>query len=236
MDYSKPYINLRTENEFTAFYKFHIDVCTLWNGIIDEVMKNDCVDPANPCPDRVNYIKKLQADYNSTNTPICFINCDIVWDASSSLVDLMAGVPENIDCYRGTLTYVVSKSANIIQQVNDAMSQIPQAFVDYKATINCTPDGTGTAKCTDANGIVYISQATQAAKEKRANEQNSDAAKKQQEDTNAIITRCRRMNAEIPALKRLLEQANQNVEQLKVIQKKAKSGKLLPEPAKVPPT
>jgi len=230
VDYTKPSVDLTTEPDFMAFYKFHLEVCALWNTIIDEVMKNDCVDPANPCPGREAYIAKLEADYNANNPPQCFLKCDKAWDAKSSLEVLSEAVPDNINCYRGTLTYVLNKSNEIIKQVNDAMAKIPpQGFADYKAEILCSPDKKGPTKCKDAKGDIYVVQAPN-----KAN--SAEAAKKQLDQTNKIIGRCRVMTTAIPTINKLMVAAKQNVEQLKIVQEKAKSGQLLPEPAKKPPT
>jgi hypothetical protein len=230
VDYTKPSVDLTTEPDFMAFYKFHLEVCALWNTIIDEVMKNDCVDPANPCPGREAYIAKLEADYNANNPPQCFLKCNKVWDAKSSLEVLSEAVPDNINCYRGTLTYVLNKSNEIIKQVNDAMAKIPpQGFADYKAEILCSPDKKGPTKCKDAKGDIYIVQPPN-----KAN--SAEAAKKQLDETNKIIGRCRVMTTAIPTINKLMVAAKHNVEQLKIVQQKAKSGQLLPEPAKKPPT
>jgi hypothetical protein len=231
VDYTKASVDLTTEPDFMAFYKFHLEVCDLWNTIVDEVMKNDCVDPENPCPGRDAYIAKLEKDYNDNNPPVCFLHCNKTWDAKSSLEDLLEAVPENINCYRGTLTYVLNKSNEIIQQVKDAMAKIPpQGFADYQAQITCSPDGKGPTRCKDAKGDIYVVQAP-------SNKTNTtEAAKKQLDETNKIIGRCRVMTTAIPTINKLMVAAKQNVEILKEVQKKAKNGQLLPEPAKKPPT
>jgi hypothetical protein len=230
VDYTKASVDLTTEPDFMMFYQFHTDVCALWNAIIDEVMKNDCVDPDHPCPDRQTYIAKLENDYNANNPPQCFLHCDKTWDAKSSLEDLLERMPENINCYRGTLTYVVSKSNDIIKQVNDAMAQIPpQGFADYKAEILCSPTNKGPTQCKDAKGDIYVAQPP-------SKTNSAEAAKKQLDQTNKIIGRCRIMATAIPELNQLMALAKQNVGHLKEVQQKAKNGQLLPEPAKKPPT
>ena len=230
VDYTKASVDLTTEPDFMAFYKFHLEVCALWNTIVDEVMKNDCVDPENPCPGRDAYIAKLEKDYNDNNPPVCFLHCNKTWDAKSSLEDLLEAVPENINCYRGTLTYVLNKSNEIIQQVKDAMDRIPpQGFADYQAQITCSTDKKGVTQCKDAKGDIYTPQAP--------SKTNVDAAaKKQLDETNKIIGRCRVMTTAIPTINKLMVAAKQNVEILKEVQRKAKNGQLLPEPAKKPPT
>jgi len=230
VDYTKASVDLNTEPDFVAFLAFHKEVCALWDAIITEVMKNDCVDPANPCPDREAYIAKLADDYNANNPPQCFLKCNKTWDANSSLEDLLEAVPENINCYRGTLTYVLNKSNEIIQQVKDAMAQIPpQGFADYQAQITCSTDKKGVTQCKDAKGAIYTPQAP-------SKTNISEAAKKQLDQTNKIIGRCRVMTTAIPTINKLMVAAKQNVELLKEVQKKAKNGQLLPEPAKKPPT
>jgi hypothetical protein len=228
VDYTKPSVDLTTEPDFVAFHKFHLEVCALWDAIVAEVMKNDCVDPANPCPGREAYIAKLEKDYNDNNPPQCFLKCNKTWDAKSSLEDLLEAVPENINCYRGTLTYVLNKSNEIIQKLKEAMAQIPpQGFADYKAEIICSPDKKGPARCKDAKGNIYVAEPPQA---------NAAAAKKQLDQTNTIIGRCRVMTTAIPTINKLMVAAKKNVEILKEVQQKAKNGQLLPEPAKKPPT
>ena len=236
VDYTKPAVDLTTEPDFMAFYKFHLEVCALWNEVIDESMKNDCVDPSNPCPAKPDYIKNLQATYiqSKGGTNVCFIHCDKAWDAKSSLADLLEAVPMNINCYSGTLQFVVDKTTEIINQVNDAMSKIPpqtESYADYKTTINCKTDDKGTTECTDDKGNVYVQKATQ--QNQQSQEQQlevTDLALKQKNDTNTVIGRCRTMMAEIPELKQLMKQASENVETLKVLQQKAKNGTLLPNP------
>jgi hypothetical protein len=238
VDYTKPSVDLTTEPDFMAFYTFHGQVCALWNAIIEEVMKNDCVDPANPCPAKPAYIAKMKELYNTANKdsiPICFIDCDKAWDAKSSLEDLLEAVPETIKCYTGTLTFVLNKSNEIIKQVNEALSQIPpQGFTDYQTQITCSILANGTTQCKDSKGDIYMPQKQQQQQQQQQQSQASasDAAKKQLAQTNQIIGRCRIMNTEIPKLKQLLEQAKKNVELLKEVKKKAQDGSLLPPPAK----
>ena len=224
VDYKKPSVDLTTEPDFMTFYKFHLSACELWDAILDEVMKNDCADPATPCPNKAGYIVKLQGEYRKTKSDACFINCSKQWDAKSSLAVLLEVVPENISCYRDTLEYIVTKSTEIIKKVTDAMEQIPSYFTDYQATVTCKTDKTGKTQCTDDKGAIYIPQASV----KGGDEQ----AALQLKQTNTIIGRCRVMAAEIPELKDLIAQAKENVGLLKEVQKKAKDGTLLPAPAK----
>jgi hypothetical protein len=224
VDYKKPSVDLTTEPDFMTFYKFHLSACELWDAILEEVMKNECADPAVPCPAKATYINKLAATYREKNPGACFINCEKKWDAKSSLADLLEAVPENISCYRDTLEYIVSKSTEIIKQVTEAMERIPSYFTDYQATVICKTDKTGKTQCTDDKGAIYTPQAPV----KGGDEQ----AALQLKQTNTIIGRCRVMATEIPELKDLIAQAKENVGLLKEVQKKAKDGTLLPAPAK----
>jgi len=256
VDYTKPAIDLTTEPDFMAFYKFHTDVCVLWNGVIDETMKNDCVDPSSPesiqarkdaeksipkkapvsaepqpsssCPSKPVYIKNLQDAYilSKGGNNVCFIQCEKVWNAKSPLIDLLAAVPMNIDCYRGTLQFVIDKTTEIINQANDAISKVGQGFADYKTTINCKPGDKGITQCTDDKGDIYILKQAETKKESQT---DIDLALKQKQDTNTIIGRCRTMVAEIPDLKQLMKQATKNVETLKALKKKAENGELIPQ-------
>jgi len=233
VDYSKASVDLTTEPDFMAFYTFHGQVCVLWNAIVEEVMKNDCVDPANPCPEKSVYITTMKTLYNTDNPPVCFINCDKPWDAKSSLEDLLDAIPDKIDCYRGTLTYILNKSNAIMKQVNDSLSQIPpQGFADYQTQITCSKLANGSTQCKDSKGDVYTPQQQSQQSQQQSQTSVSEAAKKQLSQTNQIIGRCRVMHTEIPKLKQLLEQAKKNVEILKEIKKKAQDGSLLPPPAK----
>jgi len=236
VDYSKPAVDLTKEQEFMAFYKFHTQVCSLWDDVITEVMKNDCVDPESKCPPKPQYITQLQKAYNDTATPqICFIKCDAKWSPSSSLAELDAAIPSNINCYRGTLQYIVDKTTEIIQKVQDAMSRIPSqdSFADYQAIINCISDANGNAKCTDANGLVYIQNKGQGqSPPTQLSQSEEDQLTQQINATNRIIGKCRVMNTEIPALNALMKQANQNIDHLHKIKQQAQDGTLLPPPAK----
>jgi len=228
VDYTKPAIDLTTEPDFMAFYKFHTDVCVLWNGVIDETMKNDCVDPSSPCPAKPVYIKNLQDAYilSKGGNNVCFIQCEKAWNAKSPLIDLLAAVPMNIDCYSGTLQFVIDKTTEIINQANDALSKIGQGFADYKTTIHCKPGDKGITQCTDDKGDIYILKQAEIKKESQT---DIDLALKQKTDTNTIIGRCRTMVAEIPDLKQLMKQATKNVETLKTLKKKAENGELIPQ-------
>lgn len=227
IDYSKPAVDLTKEQEFMAFYKFHTDVCALWNNVIDEIMKNDCVDPASNCPPKPQYITNLKKTYNETASPqICFSPCETLWSPTSSLKELDVAIPQNINCYKGTLQYIIEKSQEMLTKVQDAMGRIPSqdSFADYQATINCKSDEKGLATCTDPNGTVYTSQ--------KSTKADQDLLTQQINETNKIISKCRSINAEIPALKALMAQAKQNVDQLRQVKKQAEDGTLLPAPAK----
>jgi len=223
-DYSKPSIDLTTEPDVMAFYKFHTDVCVLWNTIITEVMKNDCVDPANACPSKPVYIKNLLDKYNKDGNQDCFVRCETPWTPASSLEELEAGIPQNIKCYKGTLKYIRDKSSEILQTAQTALEAIPpvSAFADYQTTIDCK----GTT-CTDSKGAVYEQKESQKQKPPEQLSQ-SDEQKKQVERTKQIVGRCKIMNTEIPELKSLMGQAISNVEKLAILKKKAQDGTLLP--------
>jgi hypothetical protein len=228
IDYSKPAVDLSKEKEFMAFYKFHTNVCALWNDVIDEIMKNDCVDPAANCPPKPQYITNVKNTFNETAAPkICFAPCETQFSSTSTLKELDKAIPDNVKCYRGTLQYVVDKSQEMITKVQDAMARIPpqDSFADYQATINCKPDAKGAAICTDTNGNTYIAQ-------KSATGSEQDLLAEQIAATNKIISRCRFMNSEIPALNALMAQAQTNVDELRKIKKKAENGDLLPPPTK----
>jgi len=257
LDYTKPSVDLTTEPDFMAFYKFHTDVCALWNGVIDEAMKNDCVDPSSPesiqarkdaeksigdrpkvtaappppsspCPTKPAYIKSLLDVWRlvKKNNNICFINCDKVWDAKSSLIDLLAAVPLNINCYRDTLQFLIYKTQDTINQANDAINRAnEEQFADYKTTIDCKPGAKGITQCTDDKGNIYI---LKPAETKQESQKEIDLALKQKTDTNTIIGRCRIMVAEIPGLKDLMNMVKQNIETLKALKKRVESGEIRP--------
>ena len=132
VDYSKPSVDLSKDPDFMAFYTFHKEVCRLWNVVIDEVMKNECAAPDANCPSKPEYIKNLAATYDKTqSSPVCFIQCDSTWSHKSTLDQLDTAIPTNINCYRGTLDFIITKSTDVINQVQTALSNIPSAFVDY---------------------------------------------------------------------------------------------------------
>jgi hypothetical protein len=235
VDYSKPAVDLTKEPEFMAFYKFHTEVCALWNNVIDEIMKNDCVDPESKCPPKPQYINNLKTSYNETAAPkICFSPCETLWSPTSSLKELDVAIPSNINCYKGTLQYIVEKSQEMITKVQDAIARIPSqdSFADYEATINCKTDAKGTATCTDPNGNTYISQQPKSPQKDKLLQSEQDQLTQQINATNKIIVKCRTMNTEIPELKAIMAQAKTNVEQLRKIKQQAQDGTLLPAPAK----
>jgi len=213
-DYSKPSVDLTTEPDFMGFYNFHIEVCKLWNAIIDKVMENDCHD--RKCPDKETYIKELQATYQKIVPDICFISCEKIWDANSSLDDLLEAIPENIKCYRGSLTYISKESARIIMKLKKALAEGNiSGFADYHSL-----------PLHREEGFAQIQSQTQS--QSQAEMPLPPEAKEQLDKTNKIIGRCRVMTSSIPALKQLMDQAKNNIVYLKGMQKKAESGELLP--------
>jgi hypothetical protein len=134
VDYSKPSVDLSKDPDFMAFYNFHTEVCSLWNAVIDEVMKNDCAAPDANCPAKPQYIKKLASAYDATqSSPTCFVQCDSTWSHTSTLAELDAVMPKDISCYRGTLEFIINKSTDVINQVQSALSNIPSGFENYSA-------------------------------------------------------------------------------------------------------
>jgi hypothetical protein len=225
-----PSVDLSKEPEFMAFKKFHLNICDQWNTIIDEVMKNDCVDPSTPCPSKQQYVTKLQIEYNKVvSVPTCFIQCDPPWDETSSLATLLAAIPKNVNCYKGTLGFIINKSTTILQQVSDSMAQIPTSgFADYQASILCKTDSSNNTICTDEKGAIFLPEKAPAP----SSGSGSGSADQQALATNDIISRCRTINMEIPELKALLAKAKEQVDQLKTVKQKAQDGTLLPAPAK----
>ena len=132
VDYSKPSVDLSKDPDFMAFYTFHTEVCRLWNAVIDEVMKNECAAPDANCPAKPEYVKKLSSAYDTTqSSPSCLVQCESTWSQKSTLAELDAAIPKDIKCYRGTLDFIISKSTDVINQVQTALNDIPSAFVDY---------------------------------------------------------------------------------------------------------
>ena len=208
-DYSKPSVDLKMEPDFMAFYDFHREVCKLWDTIIDKVMENDCYE--KNCPDKQTYITELETTYNKISPDICFIHCDKSWDAGSSLDDLLEAIPENINCYRGSLTYIVNESVRIIMKLKKALEEGNiSGFADYHSL----PE----------EGFAQIQSQTQT----KAEIPLPPDAKQQLDKTNKIIGRCRVMTSSIPALKQLMTRARNNIAYLKQMQKKAENGELLP--------
>ena len=214
-DYSKPSVDLTTEPDFMTFYNFHIEVCKLWNAIIDKVMENDCHD--RKCPEKEEYIKELQATYQKISPDICFISCEKVWDAKSSLDDLLEAIPEDIKCYRGSLTYISKESVRIIMKLKKALAEAGvSGFADYHSLSSEREEG-------------FVQQQSQQSQSKtKADMPLPPEAKEQLDKTNKIIGRCRVMASSIPALNGLMEQAKKNIVYLQGMQKKAESGELLP--------
>jgi len=225
-----PSVDLAKEPDFMTFYNFHTDVCTLWNEIIDEVMKNDCVD--TPCPPKAIYIKNLMKVYNAnalkTSQPtVSFIDCEKQWTPTSTLKELLLGVPKNINGYKGTLQFILNKSNEIIAQVTDALSNIPSisAFADYQTTIDCKTDENGTV-CKGSDGNIYTEQQSKQRTQQQIQQTRKDE-EAQIDATNQILGRCRTMNPELPELTTLLKQAKENVKQLKCLKESAKDGTLI---------
>ena len=234
IDYTKPSIDLSQDPDFMAFYEFHAEVCELWNKVVDEVMKNACVDPTSNCPPKPQYIATMKMNYNLdrktvSKPPACFIDCDTEWDANSTLSVLSKVVPADISCYRGTLEFVLDESQKIIVQVKDAFSQIPAigGFADYTTTITCSPDANGINSCQNENGTIYVEQTPQQQEVQQLVVQNISEAQRQEDATNQIIAKCQAINAEIPEVKELLAQAIERVAYLLKLQKYAKDGTLI---------
>ena len=246
IDYTKPSVDLSQTPDFMAFYKFHAEVCELWNKVITEVMKNDCGQPCpatdkskdcvdfSKCPPKAQYIATLKMNYNIdrktvSKPPACFIDCDIPWDANSTLTVLAKVVPADISCYRGTLEFVLDESQKIIAQVKDAFSQVPAigGFADYTTSITCSPDANGINSCQDENGTIYVEQTPKQQAVQQQVVQTMTEAQKQETDTNQIIAKCKVITAEIPEMKELLAQATKNVAYLLKLQKYAKDGTLI---------
>jgi len=206
VDYSKPSVDLTTEPDFMGFYTFHGEVCKLWDAVIDKSMENDCTE--QKCPEKEIYIKNLETQYKKISPDSCFIQCNKSWDANSSLDDLLEAIPENIKCYRGTLTYIFNESKKMIIKLKDALADANiSAFADYHSL---SEEG--------------FAQQTQT----KAEMPMPPEAKEQLDKTNKIIGRCRVMTSSIPALKQLMDQSKKNIVYLKGMQKKAESGELLP--------
>jgi len=216
-DFSKPSIDLSKNADFMTFLQFHQSVCTMWDDVIADVMKNDQVSqqPEERLP-KAQYVAQLEQQATGT-----FVKC-IPFDATSTLSVLLGAVPESPQPYKDTFAFLNSKLTDTLEKLHTALDSANvsvSAFADYEPFEDCTA---AIAAATAAATAKATANAT-------PSPSVNDLQLEQQKQTNKVLARINSCMVEMPTLQRGLQTVLAKYNELKEYKKKSESGEIYNE-------
>lgn len=210
-NFSLPSQDLSKNANFMTFLKFHQQVCTVWNEVIEDIMKNDQVSqPENERLPKAQYVLKLQTDYSTTAS---FVGCQ-AFDQTSTLSVLLASIPQTTKVYKDTFAFLIKNIADTLEKLQSALNSANvsvSAFADYTE---------GFEDCSAAIAAATAA-ATAAAKKEPA---VKDLLKLQQDQTNQVLARVQTILVEQSALQSQLNLVMAGYEKLKDYKKQGEDG------------
>ena len=208
-NFSMPSSDLSKNADFMTFFKFNQQVCTMWNEIMEDLMKNDQV--SQPVAERLpkdQYIKQLAGASS-------FVKC-LPFDAKSTLSVLLEAVPETGKVYKDTFLFLNTKISDSLQKVQSALDSTKvsvSAFADYEPFENCAAAVAAAVAATKAKPSPSV----------------QELLAQQQKQTTQILTRISIILIELPDLQKGLQGVITKYNELKKYKKKAESGDIFNE-------
>uniref|UniRef100_A0A6C0K130 Uncharacterized protein n=1 Tax=viral metagenome TaxID=1070528 RepID=A0A6C0K130_9ZZZZ len=210
-NFSLPSQDLSKNANFMTFLQFHQQVCTVWNEVIEDIMKNDQVSqPVEERLPRAQFVLNLQKDYSTTAS---FVGCQ-AFDQTSTLSVLLASIPETTKVYKDTFAFLNKNITDTLEKLESALNSANvsvSAFADYRE---------GFEDCTAAVAAA-TAKATAAAKTEPA---VKDLSKQQQDQTNKVLARVQTILVEQGTLQSQLQVVMAGYQKLKDYKKQGEDG------------
>ena len=206
-NFSLPSQDLSKNANFMTFLKFHQQVCTVWDNVIEDIMKNDQV--SQPVEERLpkpQYVLQLQKDYSTTAS---FVGCQ-AFDQTSTLSVLLASIPDTTKVYKDTFAFLNKNIADTLGKLESALNSANvsvSAFADYRESFE---------DCSAA-----VAAATAKAKTEPT---VKDLAKQQQDQTNQVLARVKTILVEQGALQSQLQAVMAGYQKLQDYKKQGEDG------------
>jgi len=197
-----PPIDLATNKQFQAFLTFHGTVCDMWNEVIQKAMDSD-----QTTLSKADYIRQLEPPN------MAFIQCAATLTATTDPATLLQEIPTTMDPYRNTLTFLITKTTDMITKLEGGLHGITEQFAPFQATVTCA-NGTCTGPnitCTATDGTASVTDAS-----------GSPQALLQQ-----VLDRIGPILEGVPDIQTLYTQAQANIAKLKEYSEQAQNGTLV---------
>ena len=198
----QPQSELATNPDYKAFYAWHRDFCNTWNKVIKQSMESD-----NTKLTITDYIVKLESKANTQ-----FVKCDPLITEDPDPIKVLTIIPDTIDQYATTLTYMSRSITTILEKTKRALKG--EKIVDdtdntdgFQDLPICPPPTCISASDPAAAALI-------------------DARKNAIRD---IIAKVQKIVPNIEPLRGVLKIVNQGIEELQTYKKKAESGELVNE-------
>ena len=216
-NFSQPSIDLSKNANFMTFLAFHQQVCTIWDEIVTEVMKNDQVSqPINERLPKEKYMAQLAFQYSSTAK---FIQCK-PFDQTSPLSVLLESIPDTTQVYKDTFAFLNKELSDTLQKLHDALDSTNVSvshFANYEPFADCK-----------AEVAVAVANATAAAAVSPSPSVQT-LQMQQQTQTTQVLNRIHTILVELPALQTALQSVSAQYKTLKDYKKKGESGEIFSE-------
>ena len=206
-NFAQPSVDLSKNADFMTFLQFNQQVCTMWNDVVADIMKNDQVSqPPEQRLSKEQYVAQL-----GTN----FVKCQ-PFDQTSSLSVLLTAIPADAKVYTDTFAFLDTKISDTLQKLHAALDSTNvsvSAFANYEPFENC-------------DAAVAAAAAKAAAKPSPSVQ---DLQLQQQQQTSLVLTRVHTILVTLPTLQKGLQTVLTKYNELKEYKRKAESGEIFNE-------
>ena len=213
-----PPIDLATNKTFKAFLQFHGTVCDMWNEVVQKSMDSD-----QTTLSKADYIQQME---QAIQPPMTLIQCASTLSATTDPAALLQEIPTDIDPYKNTLTFLVTKTTGMLSKLEGALQGNIEQFATYEATVTCDPTK---QTCQGTNISCSVSSDPSGNNNNNNNNNNSQLLYQQ------ILARITPILGEIPDIQPLYSQAQANITKLKEYSGKAQNGTLVND-VNIPPS
>jgi hypothetical protein len=207
-NFSQPSIDLSKNADFMTFLQFNQQVCTMWEEVLADIMKNDQV--SQPVEERLpkeQYVLQLEQGYSALAK---FVKCQ-PFDQTSTLSVLLAAIPESTQVYNDTFAFLNKEISDTLEKLHSALDSANvsvSAFANYEPFEDCK---------------AAVAAATAA----KTSPSVQDLQLQQQQQTSQVLARVRAILIELPTLKIGLQAVVTKYNELKRYKERADSGDIV---------
>jgi len=124
-----PPIDLATNKQFQTFITFHGTICDMWNEVVQKSMESD-----QTTLSKADFIQQME---QTIQPPVTLIQCASTISATTDPTALLQEIPTTIDPYKNTLTFLMTKTTDMLTKLEGGLQGAIEQFAPFQATVTC---------------------------------------------------------------------------------------------------